>query len=194
MFATDLGPGFREPQDSWQGHIVVALIWSSGNEKRQESDVVSLQADWLRRVDAVEPRLAGMARPLTGLTSPDPVTADQWEAGQVWGHLSEFVDFWIAQFETVIAGDGPVPFGRPPDDTRRPESLEKGKQTPPEESWATLQRDLVRLREFLTALDDRALGAVGVHPRLGEMRMPSMVDQFLVGHLEEHADQLDELA
>jgi hypothetical protein len=150
---------------------------------------------WLRRIDDVEPRLAERARPLAGLTSPDPATSERWEAGQAWGHLSEFVDFWIPHFKKVIEGfDGePVAFGREPGDTRRPDSIEAGRTTPPEESWSRLRADLARLREFVRSLDEPALAAVGHHHSYGTMSMDQMVERFLIGHLEEHAEQLEHL-
>lgn len=150
---------------------------------------------WLKRIDDVERRLSTLARPIEGLTSPDPKTQEQWEDGQVWGHLSEFVDFWIPQVQKVIdnySGD-PVPFGRDPADTRKADSLEAGKSTPPEVSWARLQDDLVRLRQFVASLDSRALAARGLHRTIGVMDIDAMMKVFLVGHLEEHAEQLESL-
>ena len=44
------------------------------------------------------------------------------------------------------------------------------------------------------ALDDSAWAARGLHPTLGEMDLAKIVDEFLVGHLEQHAAQLDQLA
>ena len=34
----------------------------------------------------------------------------------------------------------------------------------------------------------------GVHPTLGVMAVPRIFDEFVVGHLEQHAGQLDGLA
>lgn len=150
---------------------------------------------WLDRVDAVEKRLERMARPIDGLTSADPASGERWEGGQVWGHLSEFVDFWVPQVQTVIdryQGD-PIPFGRQPGDSRKVDSLEAGKTTPPEVSWQALQSDLGRLRDFISALSDRGLDSVGLHARIGPMDMEAMMQRFLVGHLEEHATQLEEI-
>ncbi len=150
---------------------------------------------WLGRIDDVETRLAALAHPREGLTTPDPKTQEQWEHGQVWGHLSEFVDFWIPQVQNVIdnySGE-PVPFGRDPADTRKADSLEAGKTTPPEVNWARLQDDLVRLRQFVASFDRRALEVEGLHRTFGAMDMDAMMERFLVGHLEEHAEQLEGL-
>lgn len=150
---------------------------------------------WLDQLDAVEPRLESLARPIEGLTSADPRSGEQWEAGQVWGHLSEFVDFWIPQIQNVIdryQGE-PVPFGRPPGDSRKADSLEAGRTTPPAVSWRRLQNDLVRLRVFLAGISDDSLSSVGLHATIGPMDLAAMMEQFLVGHLEEHASQMEEM-
>ena len=57
---------------------------------------------WLSRLDAVEARLRALATPTEGLTGPDPATGEQWEAAQVWGHVTEFIPFWIEQAGDVI--------------------------------------------------------------------------------------------
>jgi hypothetical protein len=35
--------------------------------------------------------------------------------------------------------------------------------------------------------------AVGQHPRLGQVETSRIIEEFLVGHLEEHAEQLESL-
>jgi hypothetical protein len=57
-----------------------------------------------------------------------------------------------------------------------------------------IREEAARLREFLAGLDAAAWTARGLHPTLGVLPLPEIVDHFLVGHLEEHADQLDRLA
>ena len=44
---------------------------------------------------------------------------------------------------------------------------------------------------FFPGLRPESLAAVGLHPSLGPMALPQILERFLVGHLEEHADQLD---
>ena len=45
----------------------------------------------------------------------------------------------------------------------------------------------------LAELTPTEAGRSGVHPRLGEMTVQGIVERFLVGHLEEHVRQLDEV-
>ncbi|HEY7564268.1 MAG TPA: hypothetical protein VIA81_05025 [Acidimicrobiia bacterium] len=150
---------------------------------------------WLERIDQVEQRLSAVAGPAGGLTTADPDTGEQWEAGQVWGHLAEFIQFWIEQAGDVIdefQGE-PVPFGRTRTDTSRLAGIEQGRHTALTLMWQEVQSDLADLREFLQALPEGWDQAVGQHPRLGQVETSRIIEEFLVGHLEEHAEQLESL-
>ena len=62
--------------------------------------------EFQRRLTAVGTRLRDLApRRLDGLTDPDPATGERWDAGQVWAHIAEFVPYWIAQAERVLASE-----------------------------------------------------------------------------------------
>ena len=151
---------------------------------------------YLDRVDRVGARLVELARPLEGLTEPEEGSGERWEAAQVWGHINEFVPYWIEQIEDVIEGyqGEPVPFGRTKNDPLRLQGIESGKTMEPTTHLHWLELHLEDLRGFLRALDQNAFGAVGLHSRLGGLELEKMIEEFLVGHLEEHADQLEALA
>ncbi|MDQ2690028.1 MAG: DinB family protein [Chloroflexota bacterium] len=152
----------------------------------------------LARLADAESRLVEHAdAPLpAGLTEPDPGAEERWEAGQVWAHIAEFPDYWLAQARRVITGrtDDPVPFGRVKTDAARLEAIERDRHTDPA---ALLQR----VRDSLASVSDAARSftpedwtARGVHPVRGEMSVERIVEVFIVDHLEEHADQLDLLS
>lgn len=151
---------------------------------------------WLIRIDAAEARLREVAVPAAGLTEADPGTGEQWEAGQVWGHIAEFIQFWVEQAGDVIdAYQGePVPFGRTRTDPGRLAGIEQGHRVPIESLWQEVQADLADLRTFLLALPDDWQDAVGLHPTLGPMPVDRFLEQFLIAHLEEHATQLEGLS
>ena len=50
-----------------------------------------------------------------------------------------------------------------------------------------------RVLKLLDALPADAWGARGLHPTRGVMRPAQILERFIVAHLEEHADQLDQL-
>ncbi len=148
---------------------------------------------YLARVDAVEQRLTALAGPLAGLSPEDASTGERWEAGQVWGHITEFIPYWIEQIEEVVdeyRGE-PVPYGRTTTDPDRIAGIESGKAMDFETHLHWLGVQLTDLRGFLTALPDEAWSAQGLHSRLGPMSLEQMIERMLVGHLEEHADQLE---
>ncbi|HEU5324874.1 MAG TPA: DinB family protein [Candidatus Limnocylindria bacterium] len=131
-----------------------------------------------------------------GLTDPDPGGEERWEAGQVWAHLAEFPDYWLAQAERVIGGasDSPVPFGRTKADADRIAAIERDRHTDPAALLARVRESLARVTDAARGWPPEAWRRVGVHPTLGEMTVERLVEHFIAAHLEEHADQLDGLA
>jgi hypothetical protein len=55
-----------------------------------------------------------------------------------------------------------------------------------------MDQGLLGVLALLDRLDERALERTGTHERIGEMTAAAIVDRFLVEHLEEHAEQLEE--
>jgi hypothetical protein len=152
----------------------------------------------LRRLDDVSERLAAQATasvPADARTRPDAGTGERWERGQVWAHLAEFVPYWIEQANLVIRSyDGdPVAFGRTKRDAGRTGAIERDRSQPIAVLWADTHGDLEQLRAFLARLDQTAWAARGLHETLGVMSLERIVEEFLVGHLEQHAEQLEEL-
>jgi hypothetical protein len=99
--------------------------------------------------------------------------------------------YWPAEMDRILAGGPePVPFGRVSSDPGRIERIGRDRHLPAGELF-----DLVAERAAAFGRRTRSLSASdarrrGVHPRLGEMTVGGIVPRFLVGHLEEHAEQL----
>jgi hypothetical protein len=153
----------------------------------------------LQRLDVVESRLAASAAmlpPPGSLSEPDARSGERWEAGQIWAHIAEFVPYWIDQARTVIGGSDSqtVPFGRTHSDPQRLAAIERDRGQPVKVLWSDAHGGIETLRRFLTLLEPGALEARGLHATRGAMSVARLLDEFLVGHLEEHADQLDALA
>ncbi len=155
--------------------------------------------EFLRRLDRVEERLRAHATrdfPSDALTAPDPPSGERWEAGQVWAHVAEFIPYWVGEAALVIerGQDKPEPFGRTKSDPGRIAAIERDRSTDRVRLWHRITGDIATLRAFLGGLDDSAWTARGFHSTLGEMDLAGILDEFLVGHLEQHAAQLDQLA
>jgi len=153
----------------------------------------------LARLDAVEARLRALAEsspPSGALTGADPSTGERWDQGQVWAHLAEFIPYWIAQSQPIVeahASGEPVHFGRTKSDPERVGTIERDRREPVAVLWSDTRDDIAALRVFLTALTPAQWDAVGLHPTLGVMSISEIVEEFLVGHLEQHAEQLEAL-
>jgi hypothetical protein len=149
------------------------------------------------RLSAVRDRLgtlATMPQP-GGLTAPDQPSGEQWEWGQVWAHLAEFIPYWTGEMERVMSGSDatPVPFGRTKVDPGRVAAIERDRGRPVEDLWDRLRSQIAEFDQLLLTLPPGAWERRGGHPTLGVMDMPRIVNEFVVGHLEQHADQLDGL-
>ncbi len=156
----------------------------------------------LTRLGAVERRLAEhAARPLPlGLTDPDPGASERWEAGQVWAHLAEILPYWAEQVRIVVAAASsaplaaPAPFGRVRSDPGRIAAIERDRREDPAALMERTRLGIDQTRDLLRGLSPDAWNAKGLHQTLGEMPVSRIVEEFMVRHLEDHADQLDGLA
>ena len=156
------------------------------------------RANFVDRLDAVAGRLEALARrqtPAGSLTDPDPPTGERWEAGQVWAHMAEFVPYWMAEVVQVVdrGRTEPEPFGRTKADPGRIAAIERDRHVDRGALWRRLDGDIARVRTWLAGLDAAAWTARGRHSSMGAMDLGSIVDEFLVGHLEQHAAQLEAL-
>jgi hypothetical protein len=159
---------------------------------------MSTREEFLDRLDAVESRLAAAAHdePRRGaLTDADPRSGERWDRGQVWAHLAEFIPYWIEQAGPVISNQTsePVRFGRTQADPERIGAIERDRREPVDALWVATREDIALLRTFLSGLSPDQWLAVGVHLSLGPMSISDITEEFLVGHLEQHADQLEGL-
>ena len=152
---------------------------------------------YLARLDSVEARLSAAANrePVPGeITGADPESGERWDRGQVWAHLSEFIPYWIEQAWPALRGQPsgePVPFGRTKKDPERIGAIERSRRESVDVLWADTGADIAELRGFLTNMQPDQWDRKGLHPSLGVMDVDELVERFLVGHLEEHADQLE---
>lgn len=147
-----------------------------------------------QRLDAVIARLEARAlAEARGLTEADPRTGERWDQGQIWAHLAEFIPYWIGEATRVLAAAEPAPFGRTQSDTRRIGEIARRRAEGPAVLMATVREEAGALRDLLSRLDQDAWERRGLHPTLGPMTVAQIVEDFLVGHLEQHAGQLDSL-
>jgi hypothetical protein len=131
----------------------------------------------------------GAWRPGT-LTEADPGTGERWEAGQVLAHVAEMLPYWVRQAETVANGTDGVPFGRVKTDPDRVAAIERDRRDDLLVLLGRMDQGVAGVLALLGRLDDAALARTGTHQTLGRMTVAQIIEDFLVRHLEEHADQL----
>ena len=125
-------------------------------------------------------------------TSADPETGEQWDRGQVLAHVAEILPYWSEQAELVVERGGGVPFGRVKSNPERIAAIERDRRVDTAKLLERIDQGLREVLALLGRLDEAALARTGTHERVGEMTVAAIIDRFVVEHLEEHADQLQE--
>jgi len=143
------------------------------------------------RLAAIRPQvLAGAPWPLAEHFGTEPEAA--WGPPEVLAHVSEMLAFWRGELERILdARDGPVPFGRVATDPLRIGLIARDRTLPPGLLFDRIAAGVEAWRHRLAALREEDAVRRGAHPTLGELSVASMIDRFVVGHLEEHVAQLD---
>lgn len=149
------------------------------------------------RLEVARELFAGMPRAGRGVPGPpDEKTGERWDRGNVLGHVAELLPFWTAQARNVRAGARE--FGRGEEGyRRRREGIDAGGRLGEEELHRQIQAGIAGLDGFLAELDDADLARRATYrARSGdrEMELGEVLDELLVGHVEEHATQLAQLS
>ncbi len=150
-------------------------------------------ASWRARLLAAAGRIraAAATTPAGRLTDPDPATGERWDRGQVLAHVAELLPYWTREAELVAEQGGGVPFGRVKSDPERIAAIERDRHEDPERLLVRMDEGVAGVLALLDRLDEAALARTGTHQTRGELPAARIVDEFLVAHLEEHADQLE---
>lgn len=124
-------------------------------------------------------------------TLPDPGGTEVWDWGQVWAHLAEFCPYWVTQAGIILAAPPNVAahFGRTKKDEGRIAAIARDKSAPIPGLCETATQGLDLARSFIQGCKGTDWARQGRHPTLGVMTLAVMVDEFIVGHIEEHINQ-----
>jgi hypothetical protein len=137
--------------------------------------------------------VAGEPWPLSAAYGTEP-EAD-WGPREVLAHVNEMLGYWPGELTGVIAGDrgAAVPFGRVASDAERIRRIEVDRQRPVGEQLDAISLSLASAAAFLAGLTPVDLERLGAHPTRGELPVAQSVENFLIGHLEGHVEQLREI-
>lgn len=152
------------------------------------------RADGVRRLRAAAGRLRTSAgADPTRLTGADPATGERWDRGQVLSHCAEMIPYWLGEIEALVAVGGDAPFGRVKTDPERIDRIAAGRDDDPDRLLDDVDAGVDSVDRLLGRLSPTELELVGHHSTLGPMNVSEIVTEFLVDHLEQHADQLESL-
>lgn len=117
-----------------------------------------------------------------------------WGPREALAHVAEMLPFWTGEIARVVVGaPQPVPFGRVQSDVLRIGVLERDRTLPLGELFERIDAATDRIARRLEAMSPADAARRGVHPRLGELAAAEIAERLLVGHLEEHVQQLRDL-
>jgi hypothetical protein len=148
------------------------------------------------RVEAARREYAALPR--EGWGEPGPVderTGERWDRGNVLGHVAEMLPFWTAQVRGILAGGGEM--GR--DEVgmaQRRVGIDSGREAGEDGLLIRVDEGLAGLQALLADLRDADLDRpVRYHASDGERDadLRYIVKHILVGHAEEHLEQLRSL-
>ena len=132
---------------------------------------------------------AGEPWPLSPAYGSEPES--DWGPKELLAHTAEMLDYWPAEIDRILAGGpGPVAFGRVSTDPERIGRIGRDRQMPTAELFDRIATEASRLDVRIRSLSARDAARRGLHPRLAEMTVGGIVERFLVGHLEDHVEQL----
>ena len=169
---------------------------SRGDVPPQQDDSHDLQA--LReRVAAARADLARTPVSEAKAAGPvDPATGEAWHRGNVMGHMSEMLDYWTGQIQR--ANEGSDTMGRDEKGTAsRRHGIDQGDGLTEVELRKAIDEKIGRVLVLLAAMKPHDLErTVDFHNREGNRtaRVGELLQNLVVGHLEEHIRQLAGLA
>jgi DinB superfamily len=160
--------------------------------KEKVADARERLAASRRAYEGLRPRVAaGEPWPLAVAFGTEPEAS--WGPREVLAHVAEMLPYWLGELERIVEGaPGPVPFGRVSEDPVRIGILARDRTLPLRVLFDRIDAGLAAWSARLDTLTPEERAMVGLHPRLGEMSVEQLPEQFVVGHAEGHIQQLEE--
>lgn len=125
----------------------------------------------------------------------DPATGESWHRGNVLGHMGEMIPFWTEQVRRTAVGSGEVGRDQVGYQQRR-QGIDRGGAATEAELKLSVDEGLAGVLELLDGLSPGDLERhVVYHSRDGDRdaRVGELLDMLVIGHVEEHLQQLASL-
>jgi hypothetical protein len=122
---------------------------------------------------------------------PDPKSGERWDRYNILGHVAEVLPFWVGQLSVAMEG---APFGRQAGSTDRQQAVEGGRVVGEAKLRERIDSGLEGLLLFTDRLSPSDLDRRVTMRGRGEETMRWALESLLIGHVEEHCDQLTALS
>jgi hypothetical protein len=122
---------------------------------------------------------------------PDPKTGERWDRLNVLGHTAEVLEFWSAEIPRAVAAGDVV--GRQPGSAGRMEGIEGGRLIGEEKLRERIEAGTETAIACLGNFKDEQLDHMVETRNQGTIPLRRALEIYVVGHLEEHVNQLTEL-
>ncbi|MDQ6857788.1 MAG: DinB family protein [Chloroflexota bacterium] len=118
--------------------------------------------------------------------------AETWSVMKILAHVAEFVPYWAREaLKVATAADGAA-FGRTHEDPARIAAVADHATDTLARATDRVQAALADAVADLKKIPDGTWDRRGHHSRRGEMTVAGILETFMLGHLEEHRQQLEE--
>ncbi|HEV2035017.1 MAG TPA: DinB family protein [Candidatus Dormibacteraeota bacterium] len=125
----------------------------------------------------------------------DPATGESWHRGNVLGHVGEMIPFWTEQLRRATAGSGEVGRDQVGYQQRR-QGIDRGGAATEAELKLAVDEGIAGVLELLDGLSPGDLERhVVYHSRDGDRdaQVGELLEMLVIGHVEEHLQQLASL-
>jgi hypothetical protein len=126
----------------------------------------------------------------SGRSQPDSETGEQWDLAQVLGHTSEMLEYWLVEVLRVLAHGLNELSGRLKRSPERLTRIDGNSLLPIAELRHEIEMRAATSIDLCRILTPTQLQQRGNHLEFGSMTVESILTEFGVEHLREHASQL----
>src|SRR6266568_6405470 len=116
-----------------------------------------------------------------------PSAENEWTIMQNLAHIVEFMPYWAAEIEKLVAAPGQN-FGRTAQHEGRLQAVNEHGRDSLAQIKEALPGSYVRLEDVLGGLKDSDLELTGRHVKFGEQSLGWFMEEFVTGHLSSHVE------
>ncbi|TAK01924.1 MAG: hypothetical protein EPO36_03635 [Chloroflexota bacterium] len=119
-----------------------------------------------------------------------------WGPPELLAHVDEMLPYWLGHAERVIDGaraGTDVAFGRTAEDPIRIGVIGRDREMPLRELFSRLGSEGARVTARLRMISPAEATAAGTHQTRGPFTVEALFERFVVGHLEDHVRQLEDI-